>query len=363
MRHATGDTALPVGAPRLVRQGTSVMPAAVAADPSAMAARRAAEVSVDEQSRRNAEFARYFAEQQAARDAALAAATQNGRPLDGFDERGPKVRVRVRLMPSPISAEDRPTDLTLLGNPEMPVAKLFAFLRHPDLTPPGVPFRLVRNADADAVLPESATDTLGALRLDRQTLEQQLVPAEECFVCARARRARETPTATARDGDSTSEPDSLRAKRTRITQLRTDLAAIERGGAPSEYTCRECTFLNPWSNTRCSVCDTARPSLETAMFAKIEEMTALDAEVQQEEFEHTARVESARRAAERRRAAPAARDSSVRTFIVFGGCIGLCARHRCRWLEDLCDSASLTFADLAEITPDFVADSLTAKLV
>ena len=53
----------------------------------------------------------------------------------------------------------------------------------------------------------------------------------------------------------------------------------------------------------------------------------------------------------------------LKTFIVYGGTVCLCSRHKCSWLEELYKSQQLRNTDLPLITAETVLSMREAKLL
>jgi len=169
----------------------------------------------------------------------------------------------------------------------------------------------------------------------------------------------------------------------RMLELKAEhLEALADAKAPAarmrSYICPSCSLKNAWSNTRCAVCDRPRPPIDASrtllqQFAENLMMLAkreFAAHLSQRALSLTASTSGVAAAASHPSSPAEAADTpgsehleDLRTFIVFGGTVTLCSKHKCGWLEELYTTQELENSDLPRITVDTVLASLDARLI
>ncbi|KAA0159292.1 hypothetical protein FNF31_04881 [Cafeteria roenbergensis] len=247
----------------------------------------------------NAAFATWRAREMQARDLAAADALRDGVEVNGFaamaaagDRTG---RIRVRLMPLPLAAEDNPSDVVIRVTEGTTCKQVYATVRA-RFTPPGVPFFLVRARDG-SVVPDGPP-TVGSQGIMNNALGQRIIPGDMCDACAREEDEELAKAAAAaaggRSGGASSSSSSSSSRLelpSSILSLRDDVSALmaeaNAAGPPRRWPCSVCTVLNSWPDTTCATCATGqRPAPDSAKILLRETADALQAQYESVKAEY-----------------------------------------------------------------------------
>lgn len=192
------------------------------------------------------------------------------------------------------------------------------------------------------------------------------------------------------DVDEDDLPHQLVTLRRQYRAIKDDCsAAVSR--APRHYLCQSCDLLNKWENFYCTGCHRTRPVIrlarrKLAQHAKqlLRQARRLHSSVVSQAALSLSRSASASGALSPLRSrstgdsgsgeAAAAGEAAgtptlgaagtdLSTYIVLGGTVCLCAKHRCRWLDELYKTQQLDDADLANLTIDTVLEFREASMV